>query len=123
MHDILFRWVKKTFPLIKTFGLCATDGEKAIINSLDGIVNLRCWNHLISNIEQWTKRHQGHKHDWVFYKSEVKKILHQISKDDALQLYNESSLQWDPAFADYFENFVWPQVVSFGRWTLENINY
>ena len=74
VHDIFFRWVTKvnlillkpntiilnlvfsifylkTFPLIKSKGLCATDGERAIINSLNGIENLRCWNHLLNNIE------------------------------------------------------------------------
>ena len=63
--------------MINFKGLHSTDGEKAVINSLDGIENLRCWNHLISNIELWTKRHDGRKHDWVFYKSEVKKIFQQ----------------------------------------------
>ena len=69
VHEIFFRWIHKVFHNIKSKGLYATNGEKAIINSLNGIRNLRCWNHLLGNIEQWTKKHAGHKNDWVFYKS------------------------------------------------------
>ena len=77
VHDIFFRWIVKTFPLKKSKGLCGTDGEKSIINSLNGIENLRCWNHLLQNIEYWTKRHTCQKHDWVYYKSQVKSIIQQ----------------------------------------------
>ena len=77
-----------------------------MINSLDGIENLRCWNHLISNIELWAKRHDGRKHDWVFYKGEVKKIFQQETKEKALEFFSSCSHDRDENFKIYFEDHI-----------------
>lgn len=105
--------------MIASKGLCVTDGEKAIINAIHPITSLRCWNHVIKNIEQWVKRHDGRKHDWVFYKSELKQLFKQESKNQYIELYNIKSENWDDAFKDYYVEHIHSVVDSFGRWTLE----
>jgi hypothetical protein len=119
VHDIFWNWIRKTFPSIKTKGLCATDGEKALINSLGEIVNLRCWNHLLENIKQWVRRHEGFKNDWVFYKKEVKEIIQQETREEAIKLFESLSSKWDGNFKTYFEDYILCNIDSFGRWTLE----
>ena len=85
----------------------------------NGIENLRCWNHLLQNIEYWTKRHAGQKHDWVYYKSQVKSIIQQENKTEAEALFEKCSTDWDYNFRIYFEEYILPKIDSFGRWTLE----
>ena len=38
------------------------------------IVRLRCWNHLLSDIDLWIKRHGGLKRDSSFYKGEAREL-------------------------------------------------
>ena len=40
----------------------------------------------------------------------------------ALDLFEESSKDWDANFRIYFQDYILPDIDSFGRWTLEKYN-
>ena len=94
-----------------------------MLNSIKPIVSLRCWNHLLENIESWVKRHDGFKHDWSFYKTQTKSLFNQKTKTDYIELLKNYSTNWDENFRIYFNECIHPNIDAFARWSLEKYGF
>jgi hypothetical protein len=56
-----------------------TDGVQAIVKSFADIFPtwriLSCWNHVLTDIETWVRKHGGCSDDIVIYKEHVRELL------------------------------------------------
>jgi len=77
---------------------------------------------VLGNVETWVKRHSGKQEDWVYYKTQLRDLFKCETKEAYLKTYEESFQHWDAVFKDYYDDYIGPNVDSFGRWTLEKYN-
>ncbi len=113
-------------PCLSKKGFWVTDRELAIRNAIKKIVQpkyiLKCWNHMTSNITEWVSKHNGKRLDQAFYVEQVKQILKSDTRNAADKLFEELSIRWDPAFVEYFNSSLLPEIDQMGRWTIERLN-
>jgi len=113
-------------PYLSKKGFWVTDRELSIRNAIKKVVQpkyiLRCWNHTTSNITEWVSRHNGKRLDQSFYVEQVKQILKCETRIASDELFEKLSVDWDPAFIDYFNLSLLPEIDQMGRWTLEKLN-
>ena len=87
------------------------------------IVRLRCWNHLLSDIDLWIKRHGGLKRDSSFYKCEARELFKCSSFNSFQTLLTTKKKIWDESYTDYFETCILPEADRFGRWKVEQLGF
>ena len=65
-----------------------------------------CWNHILTDVEIWLKKHHGIGQDIVVYKSHVRELL-QCTSDDQLSR-KEATLKdtWSEAFHQYYNDHI-----------------
>ena len=85
------------------------------------IERLRCWNHLLTDIDLWVKRHGGVKRDSSFYKMEAKELFKCDSFGSFKNLLENKKVKWDESFTEYFETYIVPEANQFGRWKIETL--
>jgi hypothetical protein len=112
--------------LFEEKAVIVTDGEPAFVLSIKkafpNMEMLRCWNHMIKDIELWLKRHGGLKHDSAFYKNEIRDLFKSTSLDVYTVRMEKAKKSWDIAFDEYFTECIHPHSNKYGRWTLEKYN-
>ena len=73
-------------PLLNQKAFLVTDKEVAIREAvkieMPGILLLRCWNHLFSNINEWIRKHDGKRIDQGFYLNEIKYLIKSDTKEE-----------------------------------------
>jgi hypothetical protein len=99
----LLRMCSKRLP--ETF--LVTDGEAGIVNSFKTVFPewkiVGCWNHILTGIEMWLKKHRGFKDDIVIYKSNVTELLHCDNGKELQTKLSTLKKTWSGAFVTYFE--------------------
>ena len=89
---------KSTIPLV-------TDDEKgfAVIESnLPKIRRLLCWNHLISAVKFWLRKHGATSAEVPVYVSDVRELLHQTSVVEYKCQLEMLKLKWSEPFYCYY---------------------
>ena len=98
-----------------------TDGEKAIItavrNKLPNINLMRCWNHIIRDIQSWLKQHGEKATDLSFYCNDVRQLFQATSETEYNKLLTK--VKWDNLFKEYYMKSFHHNISSIGRWNLE----
>lgn len=121
---------KSTIPLV-------TDDEKgfaAIGNNLPKIHRLLCWNHLISAVKFWLRKHGATSAEVPVYVSDVRELLHQPSAAEYKCQLEMLKLKWSESFYCHYMkeldekvcSIVYPSQLLFlqvtcmcARWNLE----
>lgn len=85
-----------------------TDGEAAIVTAMKScfpkwhLVN--CWNHILSDIEMWLKRHDGTGSDVIIYKATVRELLTCTTAAELSSKLSTVKQTWSAAFVTYYED-------------------
>jgi hypothetical protein len=83
-----------------------TDGESAIVsafkNSLPRWKFVNCWNHILTDVEVWLKRHQGKGSDITVYKSSIRELLQCNSAAELAKKMKTLEPTWSEAFKTYY---------------------
>ena len=82
-----------------------TDEEKgfeAIENGLPKIHRFFCWNHLMSAMKLWLKRHGASASELHVYVNNIWDLLHQKTKKDYEICLSEMKVKWSLPFLHYF---------------------
>jgi hypothetical protein len=85
------------------------------------IERLRCWYHLLTDIDLWVKRHGGVKRDSSFYKMEAKELFKCDSFGSFKNPIEKKKGKWDESFTEYFETYILTEANQFGRWKIETL--
>lgn len=123
-HTTFMTYIYKVCPLLKEKAVFATDGEKAIRNSITKVFDnepYRCWNHIFTNIDGWVKKHAGKMVDCTFYKAQVKELFHLESQEAYQIALVEKQSLWDPTFVEYFDLHIGCDIHRIARWVLEKV--
>ena len=104
-----------------------TDREKAITNAFQEewpwARQVFCWNHFLSDIKYWLKKHDGKTGDCQAYRKHVKELLMCETQNEYHDVRDRLKIQWSQAFLDYFLLELEPAILSStGRWVLERLN-
>lgn len=87
-----------------------TDGEAAIVSafreSYPQWVLVNCWNHIMSDIEMWVKRHEGKGCDAAVYKSNVREMLNCQSAAELTSKMSTLEPTWSESFQMYFNSYL-----------------
>ena len=120
-HNQFFTAISELIPVLKNKekAFFATDHEDAFRNAIkknfpESIV-LRCWNHLMGNIRQWIRNHNGRQLDTKVYCADCRELFRCESKDVYLQLWSRKKQYWDPAFSHYFLTYIHPEIDLIAR--------
>ena len=85
-----------------------TDGEAAIVNAFNKSntewVLVNRWNHILSDIEIWVKRHEGKGCDVAVYKSNVRELLNCQSVTELTAKMTTLEPTWSEAFKMYYSS-------------------
>jgi len=83
-----------------------TDDEKAVCNSihktLTGVVRVSCWNHIISSVKLWPRRHGAKSDEIPFYVSNLRKLFHEPTNEAFLRKLQILKVNWSQAFLDFY---------------------
>lgn len=83
-----------------------TDGEAAIVASFKTCFPkwnmVSCWNHLLSDIEMWLKRHDGKASDVLIYKSNIRELLKSETEGDLSAKLSTFRESWSEAFVEHY---------------------
>ena len=83
-----------TIPLV-------TDDKKgfaAIENNVPKICRLLCWNHLISAVKFWLRKHGATYTEVPVYVSDIRELLHQASASEYECQLEKLKLNWSESF-------------------------
>ena len=101
-HEELFHIIHEQVPSLRRLSNIpmVTDGEKAIItavrNKLPNINLMRCWNHIIGDIQSWLKQHGEKATDLSFYCDDVRQLFQATSETEYNKLLTK--VKWDNLF-------------------------
>ena len=122
-HEELFHIMREKVPSLGKLSTIpmVTDGEQAIItaiqNKLPNINLVRCWNHIIRDIQSWLKLHGGKATDLSFYCDNVRQLFQATSETSYKELLEK--VKWDKLFQEYYMKSFHTNISSIGRWKLE----
>lgn len=124
-HAEFFKEIREIMPMLSEKAFICTDHEDAFIKALreelPGVTQVRCWNHVFKNVRNWISSHKGHKHDQVFYTTQLKSLFQCPNENEYNKLFDELKANWDKAFIDYYTTNIHSQINDIGRWTLEKL--
>lgn len=86
-----------------------------------GKESFRCWNHILTNIDVWVKKHAGRRLDCTIYKSQVKELFHLATKIEYEQELETRKLLWDITFTEYYTDNIGCNIDKIARWALEKV--
>lgn len=92
-----------------------TDGEQAIVKSFTDKFSswclVSCWNHVLTDIEMWLKKHGGSADDIVVYKQNVRELLQCTTEGELNTKRCTLECAWSEAFKEYFRDNVMDRVL------------
>lgn len=115
LHDRKFQAVHASFceqlrPRLKVAGnvVLVTDGELAITSAFKEAYPkwrmVNCWNHILTDVESWLKRHDGKASDIAIYKSNVRELLQCESAGELGTKMSTLEPLWSQSFQTYYNN-------------------
>ena len=92
-----------------------TGGEASLGNAISshGWRVVHCWNHIIREIERWTRDHSGCSDDRSIIKGNVAELLRCDTADSFNDNLNSLRASWSQPFCKYFDTFVMSVQVVF----------
>ena len=125
-HAEFFDACCKLVPALKTTEKpIVTDEEQAYVNVISKCMpsarHLRCLNNVIKAAERWLHSHKATSDDMLVYRSDLKELLHQPTKDQYTKLLRRMSERWSAPFFDYFNTNIHPDIASLARWAIESL--
>lgn len=120
-HNQFFRTISELIPVLKNKdkAFFATDHEDAFRNAIkthfpESVV-LRCWNHLLNNVRDWIKKHDGRQLDSKVYCSDCRELFKCESKEAYKELLSTKQEYWDTSFGQYFRTYIHPEIDLIAR--------
>jgi hypothetical protein len=121
LHDRKFQTVHEEFChqlnrrlKVKSNVVLVSDGEAAITSAFRVcypkwfLVN--CWNHILTDVEMWLKRHDGKKSDIEVYKSNVRELLQCTSAGEMNTKFSTLEPSWSESFKTYYNSHLLDRV-------------
>ena len=80
VHEVFFWNVRDKIPSLKQCCIVTlTDGESAIIKAVSSVMPewklVTCWNHIITDVEFWLKKHGASADEIAVYKNQMYELL------------------------------------------------
>ena len=108
-HEDFMTLVKKELPALNNLKPIpiVTDDEQGVCNAIDktltGVIQVKCWNHIINSAKIWLRRHGAKSAEILVYISNLRELFHQPTYQDYLHKLECLKLNWSLAFLEYFE--------------------
>ena len=78
VHEVFFWNVRDKIPSLKQCRM-VTDGESAIIKAVSSVMPewklVTCWNHILTDVEFWLKKHGASADEIAVYKNQMYELL------------------------------------------------
>ena len=123
-HEILFTFFKEKSRLPKSQIACVTDGEQGIINAMTCIPTLRdvrCWNHVLNDIQRWQTENGFSKEETIAYKDHIRFIFGRDSLEGSMESYETLKVSWDQSFVGYFQERILPYLGKLAKWGIQSV--
>lgn len=116
-HKELMLHLKEEIPslsAVKAPVPIVVDDKMALCNAIDeslpGVTSVRCWNHTISAVKLWLRRHGAVSDEIPVYISHLRDLFHQPSEEAYGNRLEQLKTKWSDAFLEYYYNSVHPEV-------------
>ena len=123
-HEVMFQFIRDNIKFSKRSVALVTDGEQGMINAmhmLPSAVDIRCWNHVLQDLQRWLLENGANKAESAVYKDEIRQILCAKSEEDMLKTFDVHSRKWDPKVTKYVTDRIISQLQSLARWAIETV--
>jgi len=123
-HETFFKQCALLTPTLRKIkNPIVTDDEKGIVASIQKVLPnlkwLRCWNHLLRDVRRWLHKRNAPSKDVDVYISNLKKLFHKPSLTEYHAELEKMMQTWSAPYVDYYNAFINADVMSVGRWELE----
>ena len=106
----------------QAFNAC-TDGEAGCSNAISKVFPswnaFQCWNHIVTDVEFWLKKHGATNDELAVYKMQMRSLLASETDEDYKMTNQSYQETWSQAFRDYYVAYVEPRVCSSYRHRLK----
>jgi len=106
----------------QAFNAC-TDGEAGCSNAISKVFPswnvFQCWNHIVTDVEFWLKKHGATNDELAVYKTQMRSLLASETDEDYKMTKQSYQETWSQAFRDYYVAYVEPRVCSSYRHRLK----
>lgn len=103
-----------------------TDGELAAINAIKSTFphwnTVSCWNHILTDVEVWLKKHHVGASEIAIYKSTIRELLQCLTSDEYNTKRETLSSTWTELFKDYYTKFLSTRVLTSYAGYLKSLN-
>lgn len=110
VHTEFCEQLKHRMKSFKAGSILVTDGEEAIVgafaNAFPTLSLVSCWNHIVSDVEMWLKRHDGKASDVMIYKANIKELLQRSSMGEFSSRLSTIKQSWSGAFVQYYDTHI-----------------
>ena len=125
-HETFFKQCTLLVPTLqKTRKPIVTDDEKGIVASIQKVLPnlkwLRCWNHLLRDVRRWLQKRDAPSEDVDVYISGLRKLFHKPSLSEYQAELDKMMQTWSAPYAEYSNTYINADVMSVGRWELEQV--
>jgi len=114
-HDIFMAFIKDKLTSLDNLNPAVSiviDDEKAVCNAIDktlnGVVRVSCWNHIINSAKLWVRRH-GEKSNEI---PVFTRILSSVNISEFLYKFENVRMNWSKGFVDYYEQTIHAEVCT-----------
>jgi transposase-like protein len=112
--------LKKRFTCVSTPTL-VSDGEVAIVKAFQTVFPtwhiVGCWNHILTDVEMWLKKHGGQLSDILVYKSHIRELLQCETDGEMNTKVGTLQQTWSESFREYFESKLRHRILqSYAGW-------
>ena len=93
-----------------------TDGEVALAAAFQEVFPswsvVGCWNHILSDIEIWLKKHNGQQQDIIIYKSHVRELLQSRNDGELATKLTTLRQTWSESFCSYYDSHIHDRITE-----------
>ena len=104
VHEVFFQNVRDKIPSLKQCCI-VTDGESAIIKAVSSVMPewklVTCWNHIITDVEFWLKKHGASADEIAVYKNQMYELLRCETCVFLSSKIDSFTTTWSEAFVTY----------------------